>query len=324
MKGGKSELAQYSRKLKKGIRWWFKFDYKGRTYISECIYLSKNEARKAENSKYSEISKRRAGYAEKPILSLLEAINERLDYIQTKKSKHYYKQNKHYCSLLYKEFGIIAIDQITKSDMNSFLLEMSQTLQTNGKDNYAVNAALRIYKALFQMIIKNYDLNISNPCIGIEVFSVKRKMKYIPSDENIEDVKALCNDDQKLLVDFVLETGARINEALQITGKDIGKDFVILYTRKSKYSDLVPRKVPIRFHLPDVESDERLFKLWNNNPKFLEKKIRKLKQKEWNWHNLRHRYASSLSKEGKPLFEIMTLLGHSQLSTTQNYLQMLS
>lgn len=317
-------MAQYSRKLKKGIRWWYKFDLNGRTYNSACIYLSKNEARKAENSIYEEVSKRRANYAEKPILSLLEAINQRLDYIQTKKSKHYYNQNKHYCSLLFKKFNSIPIDRITKSDMNYFLLEMSQRLRTEGKDNYAVNAALRIYKAMFQLIIKNYDLNISNPCIGIDVFSVKKKMKYIPSDENIEDVKALCDDEQKLLVNFMLVTGARINEALQLTGKDIGKDFVILYTRKSKYSNLVPRKVSINLQLPETESEERVFKRWKNNPKFLEKKIRKLQQKEWNWHNLRHRYASSLSKQGKPLFEIMTLLGHSQLSTTQNYLQLLT
>lgn len=317
-------MAQYPRKLKKGIRWWYKFDYDGRTHNSACVYLSKNEARKAENSKYNELFKRGANYTEKPFLNLLEAINDRLDNIRTKKSKHYYKQNKHYCSLLFKEFGSIPIDRITKSDLNSFLLEMSQRLQSEGKDNYAVNAALRIYKALFQMIIKNYDLNISNPCIGIEVFSVKRKMKYIPSDEDIEEVKALCDTEQKLLLDFVLETGARINEALQVTGKDIGKDFVILYTRKSKYSDLVPRKVPMLLSLPEVESEVRVFKRWNDNPKFLEKKIRKLKQKGWNWHNLRHRYASSLSKHGKPLFDIMTLLGHSQLSTTQNYLQMLS
>lgn len=79
----------------------------------------------------------------------------------------------------------------------------------------------------------------------------------------------------------------------------------------------------MRLTLPEVESEVRVFKRWNDNPKFLEKKIRKLQQKEWNWHNLRHRYASSLSKQGKPLFEIMTLLGHSQMSTSQNYLQLL-
>lgn len=239
MKGGNLiiSMAQYSRKLKKGIKWRYKFDYNGRTYNSACVYLSKNEARKGENFKYDEVSKRGANYTEEPILNLLEAINERLDYIKTKKSKHYYKQNKHYCSLLLKEFGSISIDRITKLDMNFFLLEMSQRLQKEGKDNYAVNAALRIYKALFQMMIKNYDLSIPNPFVGIEVFSVKRKMKYIPSDEDIKDVKALCDFEQKMLVDFVLETGARINEALQLTGKDIGKDYVILFTRKSKYSN---------------------------------------------------------------------------------------
>jgi len=65
------------------------------------------------------------------------------------------------------------------------------------------------------------------------------------------------------------------------------------------------------------------FKRWDNHPRFLEKKIKKLRQETWNWHNLRHRYASMLSKEGRPLFEIMALLGHSNMETTQNYLQLL-
>jgi site-specific recombinase XerD len=43
----------------------------------------------------------------------------------------------------------------------------------------------------------------------------------------------------------------------------------------------------------------------------------------WTWHNLRHKYASELCRKGVPLFEIMNLLGHSNLKTTQNYLQLL-
>jgi hypothetical protein len=58
-------------------------------------------------------------------------------------------------------------------------------------------------------------------------------------------------------------------------------------------------------------------------PRFLEDKINELKQKKWSWHNLRHRRASIWATNGLTTFEIMSRLGHSNLSTTMIYLQLL-
>lgn len=133
----------------------------------------------------------------------------------------------------------------------------------------------------------------------------------------------MCDDGQKNLIDFVMETGCRISEALRLKVIDVNKDFIVLYTRKSKNSDLVPRKVPKPECLEITKAKERVFDRWSDTPKFLERKVKELEQRSWNWHNLRHRYASLLSRQGIPLFEVMALLGHSNLKTTQNYLQLL-
>jgi len=58
---------------------------------------------------------------------------------------------------------------------------------------------------------------------------------------------------------------------------------------------------------------------YNAYPRFLEEKVKELKQPRWNWHSLRRRRASIWAKD-KALFGIMLLLGHSQISTTQRYL----
>lgn len=319
-------MAQYPRKLKKGTRWWYKFDYNGNTYFSSAIYLSKNEAKKAENAKYEEVSNQARNPSEKPILSLLEAINERLDYVKIKKSKDYFKDNKRYYSALLKELGDIPISSITRKDIEEFLFKKATNAKESGRDNYAINYMLNLFKALFNYVIESHEIEMRNPCLGIKSFSVKKKLKYIPSDEDIDAVRIICDDDQRLLIDFVTETGARINEPLKVTGRDIFNDYVVLYTKKSRNSNVVPRKVP----KPDcikhiqIQPNEKLFKQWSDTPKFLERKIRRLKQKEWNWHNLRHRRASLWSKQGLPLYEIMSRLGHSNLSTTQKYLQMLT
>jgi len=162
---------------------------------------------------------------------------------------------------------------------------------------------------------------MKNPVGGIKKFAEEFKIKYIPTEEDIEAVLSLCDKDESLLVRFVMETGARINEALTLAPKDIYNGYVVLYTRKSKNSNLMPRKVPFDTGL--LKRFKPFGLRWTAQPRFLEKYVRKLKQKNWGWHNLRHRYASRLSKEGKPLYEIMALWGHSQLSTTQGYLQLL-
>lgn len=320
-------MAQYSRKLAKGIKWWYKFDFKGKTYTSDCIYLSKNEAKIAEADKLKELDHPLKKIEEKPILTLLEAINERLDYVKNKRSASYYDINKHYYSELLERFGDVPITSIKRKMINDFLFGEAKKAKEAKQDNYAVNYRLNTFNALFNYAIEEHELDIRNPCSSISLFSVRKKLKYIPTEDEIAEVKSICDVDQNLLIDFVDETAARIGEPLKVVGREIFEQRVVLHTRKSKDSNIVPRSVPkpncIR-HL-EVAPNERLFYQWNSTPKFLERKIRILKHKnKWGWHSLRHRRASIWNKEGKSILEIMLLLGHSNLSTTQKYLQMLS
>lgn len=307
-------MAQYSRKLKKGIRYWYKFDYNNKTYFSKAIYLTKNEAKRAEHKKYEEVSKQTSNPSEKPILSLLDAINERLDLLNAKRSEKYYKENKTYYSDLLKAMSNVPIKSITRQEINDFLYKASLKAKEKGKDNYGVNYMLNLFKALFNYAIESHELEMRNPCQGIKPFPIKKKLKYIPSDKDIEAIKAICDPQQKLLIDFISETAARINEPLKVTGKDILDDYVILYTKKSRNSNIVPRKVPRPLCLKNInlKPDEKLFSNWSSTPKFLQRKVKTLKQKTWSFHNLRHRRASIwANKEKRPLYEVMSLLGHS-------------
>ncbi|MCX6121909.1 MAG: site-specific integrase [Ignavibacteriales bacterium] len=322
-------MPAYSRKLSKGIHWFFKFSYNGKVYFSPCIYHSKGEAKLAESDRYKEIDEQRRNPNLKNDVLLLDLINARLDELKIKKSHKYYLGNKAHFKLLLDALGNVPISQITKSDINNFLLAYANDQHAKGFGNYAVNTMIRAFKSLFYFGIDNFNLNISNPCKGIRMFSVNKRLKYIPSDTEIEKVRSVCNKQQKLLMDFAKETGCRIGEALRFKGKDISQDYIVLYTRKSKNSDLTPRKLPKPVSLKSkYRADELVFGTWSELPKFLDKKLRELKKKDptakvWGWHSFRHRYASLLSKQGKPIYEIMILLGHSQISTTQRYLQLL-
>ena len=324
-------MAQYKRKLNKGFRWYYKISYNGRIHFSKCIYLSKAEAKKAEAELISELEDRERNPNKDIELPLFELMNERLDFIKANNSEKHYSESQRYLKVFYRYMGNVMIQDITKADLNRFFVSIASKKKKGKKgesiktSNYPVNAMLRVVKALFYYAIETYELNMRNPCKGIDFYPIDKKMKYIPSDDELTALLNLCNDEQKTLVEFVRDTGARINEAIALMGKDVGDDYVVLYTRKSHGGNRVPRKVP----KPDCligksfSPNKRVFSGWTIKPHFLKRKIMLLKTQMWGWHCLRHRYASLLSKEGKPLFEIMKFLGHSNIETTQIYLQLM-
>lgn len=81
---------QYLRKLSKGDRYFFKFDLNRKTYRSKAIYLTKQEAKKAEAEAYQEADYRQRNPRESQSVSLLQAINERLDYVKARRTEKYY------------------------------------------------------------------------------------------------------------------------------------------------------------------------------------------------------------------------------------------
>lgn len=254
---------------------------------------------------------------------LVDLMNARLDEIKLRNSNKYFKDNRWYFKFLLEAVGNVPVSEITKLQINQVLNNFSRDMVKRGKTNHKVNGMLRAYKSLFNWGMQIHDLDIKNPVYGIKLFSVEIKLKYIPPTAEIEAVKSECTPEEALLIDFVTETGCRINEAIRFKYEDIDGDLITLWTRKSKNSNFTPRRIPVPDCMKGLKGRGRVFKTWNTRPTFLEDKIIEKHFRRWNWHNLRHRRASLWASEGMPTFEIMTRLGHSNMSTTMNYLQLL-
>lgn len=317
-------MAQYHKTLKYGIRYYYKFCFNGKIYRSNAVYHTKKEAAQFEREKYAKLDEeRRYGKLEKPIL-LSQAIKDRINFVSIKYSKGHANDTEYYLTRLIDALGDMEVRTITRKMVENFLIKYSSELFAHQVGNYQVNAALKCIKAMFNWIIDRNELAMRNPCHKITPFSILIKFKYIPPDYIIEKVKTLVNPRQRLLIDCLLETGIRVNEALHLEFSDIKEDYMVVYTRKSKNSNRVPRKIPIPKCFEGMKGYGLVFPEWKTTPKFLDHVLRKNNMDVFGFHSFRHRYASLLSKQGVPIFEIMNLLGHHNLKTTQGYLQMLS
>ena len=314
-------MGVYKRKLAKGIRWYFSGQFQGQKYFSKATYLTKTECQKAEREKLIEMEQN----IDKPQneMILVNVMSARLDEIKANHSYYYYKESQRYYKMLIQQVGNVPVASVTKAQINRFLLDYSKKVRGRGRTNHCTNAMLRSLKALFNYAIRIFDVDMRNPCIGIKLFPVDINLKYIPSEQEIALVRDALDNEECFLFDFVEQTGCRISEALRLRFEDIQEELVTLWTRKAKNSNLTPRRIPIPECLIGKKGTGQIFGRWNNKPKFLGRYVKKLGMKRWNWHNLRHRRASLWAKESRTLLEIMQLLGHSNLSTTQKYLQIL-
>jgi integrase len=313
-------VGQYKRKVKKGERWFYSGQYLGKKYFSRAIYLTKQECKKAERARIGQLDE--AIRSPDSVMSLFDLMENRLDYLKANKSAMYYSDNKRYFKIALDFWGRDRqAVEITKKEVNDLLLVETKRLKGKKRQNYAVNALIRSLKALFNYGIRVYDLK-TNPLIFAPQHSIDIKLKHIPTNAEINAVRAKLSDNQIFLFDFVDQTACRISEAIRFKAEDIDSDLITLWTRKSKNSNLTPRRIPKPDCLKDYKGKGKVFE-WTDHPGFLEKVIKDLKQPRWNWHCLRHRRASFWANDKMPLIEIMQRLGHSNLGTTQRYLQLL-
>jgi integrase len=304
-------MAQYRRKLKKGDRWWFKFDDNGKTHASQAIYLTKREAAKAEQEERKRLESV-SGEA-----SLLDVITHRLDYLELTRNKEYYRDQRRLSKKIIDRFGNIQITDITAKMVSVLFLDEIKRCKNEGLGNKRPNELLKTLRTTISHARSNFGIEMRDPTAGIKKLPNDIKTPYIPSEEEIEAVINICNHEQKRLIRFVYETGCRIGEAINLEYRDVHETYVTLYTMKSQNSRRTPRHLPRpSFIFPS--GCDKVFE-FTAYPRFLEEKVRELSQPTWCWHSLRRRRAS-IWAQSKPLFEIMMLLGHSQIATTQMYL----
>lgn len=170
------------------------------------------------------------------------------------------------------------------------------------------------------------------------------EIKYLKESEVLKLLSGINNEFHKLLFSFLFETGARINEALQVklNDFDLYNSTVKIHTLKQrsnkivrilKLSDSLLKMVLLYEKSKCLSSSDYLFVKKSENKHITAQAVNKLckkyfisilgpEYKEFSHpHTFRHSRAIQLLNSGTNIIQVKTILGHKSLMNTLVYLK---
>jgi integrase len=205
-----------------------------------------------------------------------------------------------------------------------------------------VNCEIRTLRAAFNTASK-WGLTQSNPFKETDLAAIPDKAPlFIGKEEFTTLTNAISEAWLKRTVIFAALTGMRRGEILNMKWEhvDLQRNIVSLESSVSFKTKAGRRRViplsdsAVHLLTPLIGTSKRGF-VFENNGKQIGKYWLTHRFKHYvrecfsddsalHWHNLRHTTASWLVQSGSTLYEVQTLLGHSNSKTTQIYAHLLS
>ena len=251
--------------------------------------------------------------------------SSRLRELKRRRTPRWFYENHLLIKKLIEKWG--KKSEIKREDVESFLDKVAK------KSNHNANSHLRMIKALFQHGVDRGWIK-DNPAEKIKAYPIRNQNKYIPTLEDIKLVLDKAEPEDRLYLLVMAHTLGRMSAVNNLKWEDVHEDFISLYTRKTRNSDVKEIKVPMNKVLKQAISqipkngnylfiNPKTGKPYIYRKKLLRGLCKKAEVKYFSYHSLRHYGASKLDSARVPLTTIQALLGHSRATTTDFYLQSL-
>lgn len=325
----------------KGKGWRWDLLHKG-TRHTEAWFPTKKEARQALQKRKETILNPQQTQVCKQMIQtdmvFVDLVNLRLDHVKD------YNSDSHYQSYLYlarkwvKQWGNLMCSEITPVMIQQYL---SQRRKVSA---YTANKDLRNLRATFNYGIRKKIIT-ENPTAPLDFFPVEKKIKYVPSNDDINKVIAAADPDTRDYLWAIRETMARVSEINQLSWDDVDLKgrYLFLYTRKKRGGHLTPRKIPMTGKLYEIlqrryvnRDPDKPWVFWHRywsrkHGQFMEgpyddrKKLmkglcNKAGVRYFRFHPIRHSGASIMDSNNVPIGAIQRILGHENRKTTEIYL----
>lgn len=229
------------------------------------------------------------------------------------------------------QFGKQHLDEITRQDVISF----HHDRRAKGYAPATANRFIILLRYMFNLA-KKWEIPGAekNPAAGIALLEENNKReRYLTAEETqrlVEAIRKSDNPQLQYIVPLLLLTGCRKRELLdacwdhfdmprrlwRIPISKSGKArHVPLSDGVLRLLEQVPRFADCPYVVPNPKSKKpyvSVFCSWNTARKQAD-------MPELRMHDLRHSFASFLINAKRSLYEVQSILGHTQLKTTQRY-----
>ena len=228
-------------------------------------------------------------------------------------------------------FGHKRFNQITRQQIQSF----HTALMNEGLAAATCNHHIKLMKHALNLAI-DWGMLDKNPVARVSLFFEDNKIEHYLNDNELERLLTVLhankNSPVSLIALFLLSSGCRLNEVLSAKWSDVDLDKGVFTIRATNSKSKRLRAVPLNGTALEVLKQldtqgrfEHLFinrktgKPYVNITKVWQRLRTAAGLKHLRLHDLRHQYASFLVNNGRTLYEVQQILGHSDPKVTMRY-----
>lgn len=229
------------------------------------------------------------------------------------------------------KFGHLALSAINRRDVQAF----QNSLLKEGLSPASADHHVKLMRRVLNLAVQ-WEMLEKNPLKGIELYLVDNQVENYLDPEQLDRLVEVLRTDKNrmvcLILMFLISTGARLNEALTATWKNVSVEGgvwkVDALLSKSKKSRSIPLNDSALWVLEQLTSKGKSVYLfpspvtgrpYTSITRAWYRLRKKAKIPAIRLHDLRHGFASLLVSGGRSLYEVQQILGHSDPKVTMRY-----
>ena len=232
-------------------------------------------------------------------------------------------------------------DRVKEEDIKDYIKE----LQENGKKASSISRCIASIRSFYQFVLKRKKIKV-DPTANVQSPKIEKRVPSVLTSKEVEllleqpkdvDLKGIRD---KAMLEFAYATGMRVTEIISLNIDDVNLEEGFVTCRSGNKQRNIPLGTMSLKALKEYINDARGILIKNEDEKALFVNInggRLTRQGFWKIikyykeqahitkditpHVLRHSFATHLLQNGADLKAIQLMLGHSDISSTQVYMQ---
>ena len=241
----------------------------------------------------------------------------------------------------YIEACEINYNHVKEEDIKDYIKE----LQEEGKKASSISRCIASIRSFYQFVLKRKKIKV-DPTANIQSPKIEKRVPSVLTSKEVEllldqpkDVDLKGTRD-KAMLEFAYATGMRVTEIISLNIDDVNLEEGYVTCKTGNKQRTIPLGIMSLNALKEYVEDARDVLIKNDDEKALFVNVnggRLTRQGFWKIikyykeqahitkditpHVLRHSFATHLLQNGADLKAIQTMLGHSDISSTQVYMQ---